>query len=91
MKIATYHKHDVGSFLHAGALAFHRCPELTPQTTPGADVVMQSGFLGMDGGGHVPGVKQAAEKGCRAATNECPGLKRVLKKSMQRRKEDLRG
>jgi hypothetical protein len=45
----------------------------------------------MDGGGHVPGVKQAAEKGCRAATNECPGLKRVLKKSMQRRKEDLRG
>jgi hypothetical protein len=31
------------------------------------------------------------QKGCSAATSECPGLKRVLKKSMQRRKEDLRG
>src|SRR6266851_189376 len=42
MKITTYHDHDVGSFLHAGALAFTHTPELTPQTTAGADVVMQS-------------------------------------------------
>src|SRR6266852_1555208 len=42
MKITTYHDHDVGSFLHAGALAFTDTPELTPQPTAGADVVMQS-------------------------------------------------
>src|SRR5713226_325333 len=46
MKITTYHDHDVGSFLHAGALAFTHTPELTPQPTAGADVVMQSGKTG---------------------------------------------
>src|SRR6266851_7867447 len=49
MKITTYHDHDVGSFLHAGALAFTHTPELTPQPTVGADVVMQSRFLGGTG------------------------------------------